>query len=86
VKITGGNATELCLHTSTGDVTVKDHNVRFISIETSTGDVLCDGISSKRFSVVTSTGDVECPPSAKEGNYCEVKTSTGDIRITNTPY
>lgn len=82
---TGITTHELRIHTSTGEVTVKEHSANFISIETSSGDVLCNGTSSRRFSIFTSSGDVECPPSAKEGDYCEVKTSSGDICIINTP-
>lgn len=86
VSMSGGSTSyQLFLSTSTGDVTVKDHAVNFVSIETSSGDVLCDGTSSKRFSIITSSGDVECPPSAKKGDYCEVKTSSGDVTIINTP-
>ena len=82
---TGITTHELRIHTSTGEVTVKEHSANFISIETSSGDVLCDGTSSRRFSVITSSGDVECPPSAQKGDYCEVKTSSGDVTIINTP-
>lgn len=86
VAVSGGSTSyQLLLNTSTGDVTVKDHAVNFVSIKTSSGDVLCDGTSSRRFSVTTSSGDVECPSSAKKGDYCEVKTSSGDITIINTP-
>ncbi|MBR6726636.1 MAG: DUF4097 family beta strand repeat protein, partial [Clostridia bacterium] len=86
VRVSGGSTSyQLLLNTSTGDVTVKDHAVNFVSIETSSGDVLCDGTSSRRFSVTTSSGDITCPDSKRKGDYCEVKTSSGDITIINTP-
>ena len=72
---------ELRIKTSTGDVKLENCDAQSIAVKTSTGDVTGTLCSAKRFFTETSTGHVLVPDS-KTGGKCEIKTSTGDIRIT----
>ncbi|MBE6539100.1 MAG: DUF4097 domain-containing protein [Ruminococcaceae bacterium] len=66
---------------STGDVRFKDSDASEIFIKVSTGDVEGTLLSEKIFIASTSTGSVKVPQSVSGGR-CEIKTSTGDIRIS----
>ena len=65
---------------STGDVHFKNSDAGSIKIKTSTGDVTGTLLTGKQFITNTSTGDIRVPDS-KEGGICEIRTSTGDIKI-----
>ena len=73
-------AAEIAVKTSTGDVRFAGSDAAKITVKTSTGDVIGSLRTPKVFTVNTSTGDVSVPHSS-EGGSCEIKTSTGDVRI-----
>ncbi|MBR0157479.1 MAG: DUF4097 family beta strand repeat protein [Clostridia bacterium] len=73
-------AAEIAVKTSTGDVRFEDSDAEKLTVRTSTGDVTGLLRTPKVFTVNTSTGDVSVPHSS-EGGSCEIKTSTGDVRI-----
>ncbi len=73
-------AAVIAVKTSTGDVRFEDSDAEKLTVRTSTGDVSGTLRTAKVFTVNTSTGDVSVPHSS-EGGSCEIKTSTGDIRI-----
>ncbi len=66
---------------STGDVSFDSADASEIFIETDTGDVLGSLLNSKIFLTQTDTGRISVPNSASGGK-CEIKTDTGDIKIT----
>ena len=66
---------------STGDISVKDCDAAEIYMKTSTGSVFGNFLSDKVFVTDTGTGSVNVPETVTGGK-CEIKTSTGDIKIT----
>lgn len=75
-------ATEkLSIKRSTGDVSLDSADASEIFIETDTGDVLGSLLNSKIFITQTDTGKISVPNSVSGGK-CEIKTDTGDIKIT----
>ena len=66
---------------STGDVIMDGFDAENIYITLSTGDVTGTILSSKFFIANSDTGDVEVPKT-REGGVCEIKVSTGDIKIS----
>ena len=66
---------------STGDVIMDGFDAENIYITLSTGDVTGTILSSKFFFANSDTGDVEVPKT-REGGVCEIKVSTGDIKIS----
>ena len=71
---------KLEIETSSGEVELRKCDAGSIRIETSSGDVTGSLLSKKNFSTKTSSGDVHIPDSS-EGGSCEIRTSSGDIRI-----
>ncbi len=65
----------------TGDITLDGCDASEIFIETDTGDVSGSLLSEKIFITETDTGKISVPSSVSGGR-CEIKTDTGDIRIT----
>ncbi len=65
---------------STGDVKFVNCDAGQITVETSTGDVTGTLRSEKAFTAGSSTGNVKVPDTVSGGK-CEIKTSTGDIKI-----
>lgn len=65
----------------TGDVRLDACDAAEIYIETDTGDVEGSLLSDKIFFTVTDTGRVDVPQSMSGGR-CEIRTDTGDIRIS----
>ena len=72
---------DLNVKVSTGDVTFKNSDAQKINIETSTGDVELSLLSSHDIEVETDTGKTDYPHHA-EGPACDIKTDTGDIKVT----
>lgn len=70
----------MAIERSTGDVYFVNSDAAEIRVVTSTGDVTGTLRTAKIFTVKTTTGDVDVPASAAGGK-CEIKTSTGDVRI-----
>ncbi len=66
---------------STGDVTFVDSDATELNVNTSTGNVTGTLLSAKVFITETSTGRIDVPHSTTGGK-CEIKTSTGNIRIS----
>ena len=65
----------------TGRVEFSDSDASEIYIETDTGDVRGSLLSEKIFFHSSDTGDVKLPQTMTGGK-CEIKTDTGDIKIT----
>ena len=66
---------------STGDVSFDGCDAAEIYVTTDTGNVLGSLLSDKVFIVDTDTGRVNVPKSITGGR-CEIKTDTGDVKIT----
>lgn len=66
---------------STGNVRFEDSDADTLTIQTSTGDVKGTLLTSKIFSAKSDTGKIDVPTSTT-GGLCEIKTDTGDIKIT----
>ena len=66
---------------STGDVEFGASDAESIDVRTSTGDVTGSLRSEKVFLTETHTGKIDVPKSITGGR-CEVRTETGDIRLT----
>lgn len=69
---------------TTGDVTLTSSDAESIMIKTDTGDVSGTLLTEKIFSVSTNTGKRDVP-NTHSGGLCEIKTTTGDIKIKLTP-
>ena len=75
-------ATEnLTIKRTTGDVTFEHCDAGEISVITDTGKVCGSLLSDKLFITETDTGRVNVP-NTTSGEKCEIKTDTGDIKIT----
>ena len=72
---------KISIERSTGDVSFDGCDAAEIYVTTDTGDVKGNLISDKVFIVETDTGSVDVPRST-EGSRCEIKTDTGDVKIT----
>ncbi len=72
---------EFSIKRSTGDVKFNGCDAGEISVETDTGDVSGSLLSEKVFITKTSTGKIDVPNTVTGGK-CEIKTDTGDIKIT----
>ena len=65
---------------STGDIRLENCDAAEIEVRTTTGDVTGSLRSAKVFAVQTNTGSVRVPDTVTGGK-CEIRTSTGDVRI-----
>ncbi len=89
IKASTGNVTltntvitkHIEIGTSTGDVKFVDSDAETLKVETDTGDVTGTLLTSKVFYAETDTGRVDVPKSTT-GGLCEIKTDTGNIKIT----
>ena len=72
---------EVSIKRSTGDVKFNGCDAGEISVETDTGDISGSLNSEKVFITKTSTGKIDVPKTVTGGK-CEIKTDTGDIKIT----
>ena len=66
---------------STGDVRFESCDAQEIYVRTHTGDVSGNLLSDKVFITETDTGSIDVPKTTTGGK-CEIKTDTGDIRIS----
>lgn len=73
-------AENFSIERSTGDVVLEGSDAAEIYVKTSTGDVTGTLLSEKVFIIETNTGSVNVPKTVTGGK-CEIKTSTGDIKI-----
>lgn len=71
----------LYVDNETGGVVFEHSDAAEISVKTSTGDVTGSLLTEKVFVTETSTGKISVP-NTTSGGKCEIKTSTGDIKIT----
>ncbi len=71
----------LFVERSTGNVEFSGCDAREIQAKTTTGSVTGSFLSSKTFVTHTDTGRVDVPPTGTGGR-CEIRTHTGDIRIS----
>ena len=70
----------LTVSVGTGDVKFENSDATSLSVKTSTGDVTGTLLTDKIFIAKSNTGDVDVPKTTAGGR-CEIRTSTGDIRI-----
>lgn len=80
VTLKNTEANEINITRSTGDVNLENCDGEKISIKTSTGDITGTLKSEKVFVTESNTGKIDVPNSSNGGT-CELKTSTGDIKI-----
>lgn len=66
---------------TTGDITFENCDASTLNCKTTTGDIKGTLLSNKIFYTDTTTGDVQVPHST-EGGLCELKTTTGSIKIS----
>lgn len=66
---------------STGDISLVKCDASELTLTTSTGDITGSLLSGKVFSADSNTGSARIPPSGTGGS-CELRSGTGDIRIT----
>ncbi|MBR6603229.1 MAG: DUF4097 family beta strand repeat protein [Clostridia bacterium] len=71
---------KLDVRRSTGDIRFRRCDASEVYAKTATGDITGSLLSEKIFITESSTGSVRVPNSVSGGR-CEIKTSTGDIRI-----
>ena len=71
---------DMNIHTSTGDITIVDSDATNVTLEASTGDVNATFLTSKIIYASTSTGSIDVPH-LTTGGRCDIKTSTGDIKV-----
>lgn len=71
---------KLSIKASTGSVKFDSCDASEIYVKVSTGDVKGTLLSEKEFLADSNTGDVDVPKNG-DGGKCEIKTSTGDIKI-----
>ena len=71
----------MSVETDTGDVEISLSDAGEIKVETSTGDVDGTLLSEKLFFAETNTGDISVPRTTK-GSICDIRTDTGDIKIS----
>ena len=72
---------KISIERSTGDVSFDGCDAAEIYVTTDTGDVRGSLLSAKVFITETDTGKVDVPKSTTGGR-CEIKTDTGDVKIT----
>lgn len=75
------SAGSMQIETDTGDVRFDGSDAMTITVRTDTGDVTGTLRSAKTFVTNTDTGAVDVPQAGNGGN-CEIRTDTGDIRIS----
>lgn len=72
---------KISLHRSTGDIKFDGADAAEVFVKTDTGDVTGTFLSEKIFFAETDTGRIDVPKSTSGGK-CEVKTNTGDIKLS----
>ena len=72
---------KLTIARTTGDVRFEHSDAGDILVKTDTGSVTGSLLSDKVFLVQTNTGDIDIPQTASGGK-CEIRTDTGDVRIS----
>ena len=72
---------EIRVNAFTGSVMFKNCDAAAISVEASTGHIKGNFLTPKVISASTNTGKVDVPEST-EGGPCDIKTTTGSIKIT----
>lgn len=80
ITLKNTEANEINITRSTGDVNLENCDGEKISIKTSTGDITGTLKTQKVFVTESNTGKIDVPNSSNGGT-CELKTSTGDIKI-----
>ena len=75
-------AKKMAVTLSTGNAYLEKCDAGEIYIKTSTGNVRGSLLSEKNFIANSSTGSVSVPTSNSSAPRCEIKTSTGNIKIT----
>lgn len=71
----------VALNAVSGDIEFDDTDAKTLNIKTVSGSVLGRLLSSKNFIINTTSGDVYVPESDPFSGDCEIKTTSGDIKI-----
>lgn len=74
-------AGKITLSRSTGDLRLEGADAAELSLTTDTGDVTGTLLTDKSFAAHTDTGSLDLPEGG-HGGRCEIRTDTGDIRIS----
>lgn len=69
------------LRSSSGDIEMERCDAASLSISTSSGSVKGSLLSGKDFEAHSSSGSIRIPDSDRSAGTCEIRTSSGDIRI-----
>ena len=70
------------LHSSSGDIELTEFTTATMGIQTSSGDVQCQLITPMNYHVRTNSGSVNIPERNSAGGDCDIRTSSGNIKIT----
>lgn len=72
---------EATFKTVSGDIELDRTDAESLYIKTTSGDVKGTLLSGKIFETHTTSGHVQVPASDFDGGHCEIRTTSGDIRI-----
>lgn len=71
---------KISVNVSTGDISLESVDASEMYLFSTTGDISGTVLTGKKFETKTSTGDISVPENGN-GGICEIKTTTGDIKI-----
>lgn len=84
IKLSGVNCSIINIKATTGDVILDGCDAKELDIRVTTGDVKGTLLSGKSFTANTTTGDIDIPDNT-DGGACNIKATTGDIKIEIEP-
>ncbi|MBQ8403714.1 MAG: DUF4097 family beta strand repeat protein [Clostridia bacterium] len=67
---------------TSGDVEISASDAALAEIRTTSGDVECEFLTPKNITTDTSSGDIRVPSSIPASSSCQIKTTSGDIKVT----
>lgn len=73
---------KLYAKSTSGDVEFSSSDAALAEIKTSSGDVYCEFLTPKNITTDTSSGDIRVPSSVPASSSCQIKTTSGDIKVT----
>ncbi len=80
IKLKDITARVMEVKTTTGDITLDKCDANELYLKATTGDITGSLLSDKVFVVNATTGDIDVPQTTTGGK-CEIKVTTGDIKI-----
>ena len=69
------------INTTSGDFEFSRCDAANVKILTVSGDVRGSLLTDKRFTISTVSGDVKLPESVSDAGWCDIKTTSGDVKI-----